>query len=415
VQRVEAGAPDVPLLVLPLVNDLKAARGVDLLSEAAMLLPDMRLPRDESEREIEQGKLEAAIKKVRQRYMRALLALLRGQDTSNAVTVLAWTFKELRSASSLRSTRMFWLIGRGIADGLMHGTLEPTPAIKSILGQLDRSMKSAHTHGELAFSRSIPTSLLKNMLFYCGRAGDSSDVLKLIRQRYQLHKLMGSETHLAEAKERHSLPSPALIAAARESIDAELGVVKDTVEAFVHNEQASPEELLPLPLIVSRLCDSMTVLALVRSRSLLAEQQEMLQTVADLQRGSAVARLYHFAESLLLVERTIEKELDELQHGSGHVDTSQEIDSEQSSLATLPREEWREMLGCICSELLQLSARFREAYLSYIEPESSDTSLNMVLPQLRDAAGIVTVLPLPSAKDVLAAAGANTRCRARRG
>lgn len=400
-QRVEAGAPDVPLLLLPLVNDLKAARGAPLISEAAMLLPDMRLPRDTGDRKVPSGRLEDAVKAVRQRYMLALLALLRNKEAEKAITVLAWSFKELRAASTLRSTRMFWLLGRGLVDGLRAGTLKPTPAIKAILGQLDRCMKAVDKHGELGLSRAIPASLLKNMLFYCGRAGDASDVLKLIRQRYQLDALMVTEASVASAKERHGVPTPALIAAARESLDAELSKVKDTIEAYVHNEQASRDELLPLPLIVSRLCDSLTVLGLGRSRGLLEKHVALLQAVGELQRSAAVAKLHQLARSLLEVERTISSELNGLQHKDCDSDASQEIDAEQSSLATLPREEWREMLGRVCSEVLHLSARFREGFLAYIGSEEDVSGLQAVLPQLRDAVGIVTVLPLPSVRDVL--------------
>ena len=400
-QRVEAGAPDVPLLLLPLVNDLKAARGANLLSEAAMLLPDMRLPRDSGDRTVPNGRLEATVKVVRQRYMRALLALLRGQNSDKAITVLAWSFKELRGASSLRSTRMFWLIGRGIIDGLRAGTLKPTPAIKSILGQLDRCMKAAAKHGEAELSKAIPTSLLKNMLFYCGRAGDASDVLKLIRQRYQLDALIVTEASIADAKARHSVPTPALIAAARESLDAELGKIKDAIEAFVHNEQASSDDLMPLHLVASRLCDSLAVLGLGQSRSLLERQVPVLQVVGELHRRASVPKLHQMAQSLLEIERSIDIELDALQHNGDDLDASQEIDIEQSTLATLPREEWREMMGSVCSEMLHLSARYRDAFLAYIGPQTDVAGLHAVLPQFKDAVGIVTVLPLPSARDVL--------------
>ncbi len=401
-QRVEAGAPDVPMLLLPLVNDLKAARGAQLLSEAAMLLPDMRLPRDTGDRTVPNGRLEATVKVVRQRYMRALLALLRGQEQDKAITVLAWSFKELRGASSLRSTRMFWLIGRGLIDGLRAGTLQPSPAIKSILGQLDRCMKAAAKHGEVELSRAIPTSLLKNMLFYCGRAGDASDVLKLIRQRYQLDALVVSEASIADAKQRHSVPTPALVSAARESIDTELSKIKDAIEAFVHNERAIKDDLLPLHLTASRLCDSLTVLGLSQSRNLLEKQVPLLQVIGDLNRRAAVPRLHQLAQVLLETERSIDVELDALQHHGDDLDASQEIDVEQSSLATLPREEWREMVNTVCSEMLHLSARFRDAFLLYIGPQTANAGLHAVLPQFRDAVGIVTVLPLPSARDILA-------------
>ncbi len=400
-QRVEAGAADVPLVLLPLINDLKAARGASIIAESAMLLPDMRLPRDSGDKRPTAGQLEETIAVVRQRYMRALLALLRGQETEKAITVLAWSFKELRGASALRSTRMFWLIGRGLVDGLRAGTLQPTPAIKAILGQLDRCMKVGAKHGEAELSRAIPGALLKNMLFYCGRAGDESDVLKLIRQRYRLDALMVSEASLADACARHQLPTRALLSAARDSFDGELSRVKDTIEAYVHNEEASGEDLLPLHLVASKLCDSLVVLGLGQSRGLLEAQVPLLRVAAELSRSAAVPKLHQLAQALLEVERSIDIEIDALLRCDDDLDASQEIDVEQSTLASLPREEWLGMVGSVCSEMLHLSARFREAFLAYIGPQASIAGLQVVMPQFRDAVGIVTVLPLPSARDVL--------------
>jgi len=239
------------------------------------------------------------------------------------------------------------------------------------------------------------------MLFYCGRAGDATDVLKLIRQRYQLDALVVTEASIANAKARHSVPTPALIAAARESLDTELCKIKDAIEAYVHNEQASRDDLLPLHLIASRLCDSLTILGLGQSRNLLEKQVSLLQVVGELHRRAGVPKLHQLAQALLEVERSIDIELDALQHNDDDLDASQEIDIEQSSLATLPREEWREMVGSVCNEMLHLSARFRDAFLAYIGPQTETAGLHAVLPQFRDAVGIVTVLPLPSARDVL--------------
>ena len=46
-ERIKAGSPDVPLVLLPLLNDLRATRGESLLSEAVLFVPDLS-PIDEA-------------------------------------------------------------------------------------------------------------------------------------------------------------------------------------------------------------------------------------------------------------------------------------------------------------------------------------------------------------------------------
>src|SRR5690606_31613344 len=43
-ERVQSARRDLPLVVLPLLNDLRAARGDKLLSETSLFTPDMSAP-----------------------------------------------------------------------------------------------------------------------------------------------------------------------------------------------------------------------------------------------------------------------------------------------------------------------------------------------------------------------------------
>ena len=47
-ERLIAGYQDIPLVLLPLLNDLRAVRGENLLSENSMFSPDLDAPMPES-------------------------------------------------------------------------------------------------------------------------------------------------------------------------------------------------------------------------------------------------------------------------------------------------------------------------------------------------------------------------------
>ena len=75
--RVKAGKRDMPVVILPLLNDLRAARGDTLLSETALFKPNMEsgeqaAPKENISEEVI-NKLPQLLKKVRQLYQFALV------------------------------------------------------------------------------------------------------------------------------------------------------------------------------------------------------------------------------------------------------------------------------------------------------------------------------------------------------
>jgi len=87
--RVASGGRDVPLALLPLLNDLRAVRGSALLSEGTLLMLNLRS--DEQARPITTGGGELAelARRLRPRFQVALLGLIRGESTVQQLAALA--------------------------------------------------------------------------------------------------------------------------------------------------------------------------------------------------------------------------------------------------------------------------------------------------------------------------------------
>lgn len=84
VERVATGARDLPLVLLPLLNDLRAVRGGALLSEGTLLLLNLRsneqpkpLSPPASDREVAE-----LARRLRPRFQIALLGWIRGEQAA---------------------------------------------------------------------------------------------------------------------------------------------------------------------------------------------------------------------------------------------------------------------------------------------------------------------------------------------
>ena len=90
--RVASGGRDVPLALLPLLNDLRAVRGGALLSEGTLLMLNLRS--DEPARPIATGpagEVSELAKRLRPRFQRALLGW------TEALTLISeWILKRVK-------------------------------------------------------------------------------------------------------------------------------------------------------------------------------------------------------------------------------------------------------------------------------------------------------------------------------
>src|SRR5574344_1234134 len=78
--RIQTARRDLPMVVLPLLNDLRAARGEKLLSETSLFSPDMsaRLPAlpEGSMARLRTAELPVLLRKLRQMLQMALVGVI---------------------------------------------------------------------------------------------------------------------------------------------------------------------------------------------------------------------------------------------------------------------------------------------------------------------------------------------------
>lgn len=401
VQRISLGGRDIPLALMPVLNDLRAVRGAPLFSDALMRLPLFRLPPDDLGASSAADTLAATARRVRPHFMRALLNAIRGESEGRAFELMASSLNTLRDSSRRRSVRMLWLIARAVVDGLHSGALDLTPATKTLLGQIERCVKLGVEHGERDLVVSLPPELLRNMLFYCAQAGDASDVLTVVRQRYRLDDLVsGVAVDADPATDRgNAALAPGLLIAARDQIQSELDRVRDAVLAFAHSDVSAEETLRPAGLLLSRVCETLDVLGMTSTRTTLFASVPMFRGIRD--RHSNARALATLAEALLQGSRLLESEVDRLSDSRDDLDCSQELDIEQSALSRMPRDERKQLLKAVITQLRGALENFEVAVVGGLASDSDAAGLAIRAAGdgLREAKHALDIVSLRAAQD----------------
>ena len=117
--RVASGGRDVPLALLPLLNDLRAVRGGALLSEGTLLM--LNLHSDEPARPIATGpagEMSELAKRLRPRFQRALLGWIRGDNVEQQLGAMSEIAEQFETASASQPVFQLWWVVGSILEGL---------------------------------------------------------------------------------------------------------------------------------------------------------------------------------------------------------------------------------------------------------------------------------------------------------
>jgi chemosensory pili system protein ChpA (sensor histidine kinase/response regulator) len=367
--RLIAGYRDIPLVLLPILNDLRAVRGETLLSETHMFSPDLNaaLPESVANRRND-GDIQARAKELRHRFQLGLLAWFKGQDPQQAMTPLAEVLEQLVGLSSSDQLARFWWVSAGLADALKTGKLKSSVAINRLMGQVDRHIKSVVDDGEAALAQNVSEDLLKNLLFYVAQVRDAGPRVAAIQETYRLTDLLPGEEELAAARESLAGQNADLFETVAVAVKEELARLKDSLDIVLRSGCTNAEELQPLIVSLRSLGDTLGMLSLGAPRKAVVSKAEGLQRYVDGGDTPPDAALMDVASTLLFVESSVDG------MGSGRVAP----DSEAAVEEQLAESEFNQVMNVVVEEAITDLVRAKDAIASFAESSSSAEALQEV-------------------------------------
>ncbi|MDH5436072.1 MAG: Hpt domain-containing protein, partial [Gammaproteobacteria bacterium] len=107
-ERIQAGHKDVPIVLLPLLNDLRAAAGEKLLSEGVLFVPNLSIVPPETESSGQD--VSQLARKTRHAYQLGLLGWYREKNIETSLAQMANVIQQLRAAVTGHvSQQLFWI------------------------------------------------------------------------------------------------------------------------------------------------------------------------------------------------------------------------------------------------------------------------------------------------------------------
>ncbi|MGB5451060.1 MAG: Hpt domain-containing protein [Sedimenticolaceae bacterium] len=397
-EKVEHGGADIPLVLLPLMNDLRAARDAPLVTETSLFAP--RLNAVIAAETVRPGsgnrELPHLIHLQRSHYHRGLLNWIRGQDVPASLGQIRTVLDALNSAAGTARFRRLLDAGEALAVVLLDDDEAPALAVKPLFGKLDRVFKQILDQGEEAAMLDFPVDLLKNLLYYIARSNSQDPAVVAVRQAADLANNFPQDQQDGQAVGALGGPDRELFQAVGEALAQDLRDVKDHLDLYMRSDRSQPERLTGLAQPIQRIGDTLGMVGRGELRSRLKHRCDELRAAE--QSGEMVPddRLMSMASDLLLVESSLAS----LSSGVGlAVDFDEPMEGTVSQ--SLSEGEMNRHFRSAVDEALVELAKTKDAILEYLDKPDQAELLAGVPQYLQSVAGVLQMLELPEAARLL--------------
>jgi chemosensory pili system protein ChpA (sensor histidine kinase/response regulator) len=312
-ERVLAGGRDLALVLLPLLNDLRAVRGNSLLSEGTLLLLNLKSDKQAEPVAASPGEpaltVEQWARRLRARYQVGLIGWIRGERLEQNLEVLAAVARKLEQIATRQPVFQLWWVVGAVIEALHEGGLQSGQSVKRLLGLGDREIRRLYEQGEARYAQAPPVELLNNLLYYVGRAESSGPRVSAVRASFRLSELLPVDETIEQERENLSAPSVKLMQTVAAAIREDLGKVKDVLDIFVRRGAAQPAELASQVEMLRKIGDTLGVLGLGELRAQVQGETERLGKVVAGALRADEATLVEIAATLIGVEDRLDDRL----------------------------------------------------------------------------------------------------------
>ncbi|MGQ0383289.1 MAG: Hpt domain-containing protein [Gammaproteobacteria bacterium] len=366
-ERVLGGGRDLALVLLPLLNDLRAVRGAPLLSEGTLLSLNLSserappAPETESDRKVTVAQWA---RRLRPKFQAGLLALIRGAGPDKGIAALSEVVNRMEAVATTAAVYQLWWVAGALLDALSAGGLQPSVTVKRLLGHADRELRRLYAQGEEAYAASPPIDLLNNLLFYVARAETRGERIEAVRASFRLDELLPIDESVEQERESLSAPSVRLMRTVAAAIKEDLGRVKDALDLYTR-KGGPPEELAPQVDLLKKIGDTLAVLGLGSVREQVQGELGRLTDVITRRTPAEQGVLIEIAATLIGVEDGLDDALVRLIMPPGAPAPGAETDP-----------DFRQVTESVLRECIVNLARIKELLGQSLDPTADRAGLD---------------------------------------
>ncbi len=383
--RLQAGHEDLPILLLPTLNELRATYDETLLSEGTLFAPDLDVMIPElsgSEADaIATSDFEAFSRRIRSQYQGALLGWLKEQSKNALLKPMQDVCRKLYIRLGRNELRRLWWIAELSMQGLRDGSIDNDLPLRRLFARLDLTLKAMSEGGEYGPPVETITALSRALLFYAAQARPGSKATDILRERFSLEDLIPDRDALIRARGAVTGRDAGLFKSIGDAVREELSQVKDTLDMELRTGRVDAEQRAESITSLRQLADTLNMLSLPVPARAVEDLLPELESTSDVSNMDLDSPLLALAQKLLEVEAILDTHIQLL---------GEPVEEEKSSrFISIPPQELRHILSQVLGECVTNLHEVQEAIRKRLEGDD-EADYSILLEQISGALGMAS-------------------------
>lgn len=400
-ERVEEGQKDVPIILLPLLNELRGASGLAAIAEQELFTADAYqvLPPKAQETVTEKDKTTAFqdnAKKLRAHFQKGLTGIIRGQAVKESLSRIHKVLLRLEALTEGHSVARLWWVADGFIFSIAEGGLYKKKEAHQLLAQVDKQIRRLSEEGAEALDDVIPEKLLSQLLYFVARSSSKNSRVQSLKKEFNLESKLVDSQEIKERQEKLTRPDSTAVTNVVGAINEELANVKDQLDLFVRAQAKDSSALQSLVDSLVRISDTLTLLELAIPRDVIRQQIRSIQTLLDQNKMPSDAVVMDIAGALLFVEANLKNV--NLEMASDSADESESSERSQAQAKESQVDEATQALIKVARKSMQSA---KDKMINYIASGFEREALADVPVLLEEVLGAVRIVQFDNAANIL--------------
>ncbi|MBS0216002.1 MAG: Hpt domain-containing protein, partial [Proteobacteria bacterium] len=395
-ERLQGGHRDIPIVLLPLLNDLRALRSEQPLGEAVLFAPDFNRPLPDDVPRADA--LVAATTLSGAPAMltaldRAIDSLAPGRGQADAAGMHDALSGLLGLAQDEDTRRMLWVASES-AEALEQGALSTSTSLRNAFALVAREARQAlHADGLRAGSASALYEPVRQLLQQVANSQAASPALDRLRAAFAI----GGESSVTESEIEHARSSVtgvnrALLDTVASALKEDVFRVKDALDLHLRTGTSDISELSPQVEALGRIGDTLGMLGLGGARENMHRQRDTLSRVVDGSNKDSEQALLDVAGALLFVDASLEDQVARL---------GQDQSLAPSEGGAMGASDAAQLVTVLIREAIANFGDARQGFVAFVETGWDHAQLAEIPRLLNEVGGALGMLELPQAADYL--------------
>jgi chemosensory pili system protein ChpA (sensor histidine kinase/response regulator) len=364
--RLQAGHEDLPILLLPTLNELRATYDESLLSEGTLFAPDLDVIIPElsgSEADAIAGsEFTAWARRIRSQYQGALLGWLQEQSKDRLLIPMQDVCEKQYIRLGRNELRRLWWIARLVMDGLRTGSIDNDLPLRRLFARLDLTLKAMAENGEKGPASDTITALSRALLFHAAQSRPGSKATDILRERFKLDELIPDREALLRARGAVTGRDAGLFESIGEAVREELAQIKDTLDMELRTGRVDLEQRAGSVASLQQLGDTLNMLDLPVPAKAVGDLLYSLEETDGVTNMDLDSPLLALAQKLLEVESILD----------AHMQLLGEPAEERGSegFIKLTAHEQRQNINCMLDECVHSLHKAQDAIRARLEGDA---------------------------------------------